>query len=70
MTTTTETLRWFKSSYSGGGGQCVEWAPGYAAATGELMVRDSKDTGGPALAFGSAAWSSFITAVRSDTFDA
>ncbi len=36
-------LEWVKSSYSGGdGGQCVEWAPAHAAATGEFLVRDSK----------------------------
>ncbi|MET7361075.1 DUF397 domain-containing protein [Streptomyces sp. NPDC005562] len=43
-------LRWVKSTYSGGeGGQCIEWAPEYARATGEFLVRDSKDPNGPTL---------------------
>ncbi|MFD8429130.1 DUF397 domain-containing protein [Streptomyces coelicoflavus] len=43
-------LRWVKSTYSGGeGGNCVEWAPAHAAATGEFLVRDSKDMCGPHL---------------------
>ncbi|MBH0245352.1 DUF397 domain-containing protein [Streptomyces cavourensis] len=41
---------WVKSTYSGGeGGQCIEWAPKHAAATGEVLVRDSKTPGGPHL---------------------
>ncbi|WP_328547550.1 DUF397 domain-containing protein [Streptomyces platensis] len=46
----TESLRWIKSSYSENGGQCIEWAPEHAAATGEFLVRDSKDPNGPHLA--------------------
>ncbi|AJC55227.1 MULTISPECIES: DUF397 domain-containing protein [Streptomyces] len=65
---TTESLRWFKSSYSGNGGQCIEWARDHAAATGEFLVRDSKNPHGPALAFETAAWSSFVSAVRGDEF--
>ncbi|MFC3347780.1 DUF397 domain-containing protein [Streptomyces echinoruber] len=43
-------LRWVKSTYSGGeGGQCIEWAPEHAAATGDFLVRDSKDPNGPHL---------------------
>lgn len=42
---------WVKSSYSNGqGGECIEWAPGHAAATGKYLVRDSKDPHGPHLA--------------------
>ncbi|MFF8367281.1 DUF397 domain-containing protein [Streptomyces lydicus] len=41
---------WVKSTYSGGeGGQCIEWAAEHAAATGEFLVRDSKDPNGPRL---------------------
>ncbi|WP_405795490.1 DUF397 domain-containing protein [Streptomyces sp. NBC_01506] len=41
---------WVKSSYSNGqGAECIEWAPQYAAATGEFLVRDSKDPNGPHL---------------------
>ncbi|MFH9297946.1 DUF397 domain-containing protein [Streptomyces sp. NPDC017520] len=42
---------WVKSSYSNGqGAECIEWAPEHAAATGEFLVRDSKDPNGPHLA--------------------
>ncbi|MFE3475346.1 MULTISPECIES: DUF397 domain-containing protein [unclassified Streptomyces] len=37
-------------SSGGEGGQCIEWAPKHAAATGEVLVRDSKTLGGPHLA--------------------
>jgi Domain of unknown function (DUF397) len=42
-------LRWVKSTYSGGEGQCIEWAPDHARATDEFLVRDSKDPNGPHL---------------------
>ncbi|MFG1806238.1 DUF397 domain-containing protein [Streptomyces sp. NPDC049040] len=62
---------WHKSSYSqGNGGECVEWAPSHVAATGEVPVRDSKDPHGPALSFSPAAWSGFVTAVKSGDFSA
>lgn len=59
-----EGAAWSKSSYSNGGGNCVEWAPNHARATGAVPVRDSKDAHGPTLAFESAAWSCFVTAVK------
>ncbi|MER8102820.1 DUF397 domain-containing protein [Kitasatospora sp. NPDC094016] len=60
--------RWRKSSYSGGnGGTCVEVADGF---TGVMPVRDSKDPFGPALLFSSAAWQSFVAAVRTGEFEA
>ncbi|MEU7179785.1 MULTISPECIES: DUF397 domain-containing protein [Streptomyces] len=44
-------VRWIKSTYSGGDeGQCIEWAPDHARATGEFLVRDSKDPDGPHVA--------------------
>ncbi|MFF3114715.1 DUF397 domain-containing protein [Kitasatospora sp. NPDC057904] len=60
------TARWVKSTYSGGGGECIEVAPGF---TGVMPVRDSKDPSGPALIFPTAAWQSFITAIRTGEFD-
>jgi hypothetical protein len=52
----TESLTWFKSSYSGEeGGNCVE----VAVSCGAIRVRDSKDPEGPAFAFDLAAWSAF-----------
>ncbi len=59
---------WVKSSFSqGNGGNCVEWAPGFAA-SGVVPVRDSKTPQNPALLLPSGAWSSFVSAVRGDMF--
>ncbi|MFB7614040.1 DUF397 domain-containing protein [Kitasatospora sp. NPDC056181] len=58
---------WRKSTYSGDAGQCIEVSPGHP---GVMPVRDSKDPSGPALVFPSAAWQSFVTAVRAGEFDA
>ncbi|MDG4534318.1 DUF397 domain-containing protein [Streptomyces sp. AV19] len=66
MRTTPDTFRtvWVKSSYSqGNGGQCVEWAPEFAA-SGVVPVRDSKRPDGSALTVSPPAWSSFIATVR------
>jgi hypothetical protein len=51
-------VNWRKSSHSGGSGTgaCVEVAF-EASAVG---VRDSKNTGGPALAFSPTAWRTFV----------
>ncbi|TVL88166.1 DUF397 domain-containing protein [Streptomyces sp. SAJ15] len=55
--------KWVKSSYSAGnGGQCVEWAPEFAA-TGAVPVRDSKNPDGPALVIAAPAWKAFVTAL-------
>jgi Domain of unknown function (DUF397) len=48
---------WHPSSYSAGHGDCVEVAP----APERVLVRDSKDPDGPALAFPTAAWRTFLT---------
>ncbi|MEV1091321.1 DUF397 domain-containing protein [Streptomyces microflavus] len=57
--------QWVKSSYSGNGGTCVEWAPRTATATGLVPVRDSKNTTGPVLSIPAAAFSAFVTGVKS-----
>jgi hypothetical protein len=50
-------LHWFKSTFSGDeGGECVEVAAERAA----VHVRDSKEHGGPQLAFTPAAWTGFV----------
>ncbi|MGW1840754.1 DUF397 domain-containing protein [Streptomyces sp. BBFR2] len=67
---TTESPRWFKSSYSGNGGQCVEVAANLAASRAIIPVRDSKDPHGPALAFPTAAFSSFVAGVKNGQFGA
>jgi hypothetical protein len=55
--------RWRKSSHSGGDeSACVE----VAALPGAVAVRDSKDPGGPALAFPRATFRTLITTIKAD----
>jgi Domain of unknown function (DUF397) len=57
---------WRKSSYSSGnGGNCVEAA---SLAVG-LLVRDSKDPDGPALAIAPADWNTFTDQVKTGALD-
>ncbi|MYZ41304.1 DUF397 domain-containing protein, partial [Streptomyces sp. SID4917] len=44
---TTESPRWFTSSYSNNGGNCVEVAANLASSRGVVPVRDSKNPSGP-----------------------
>lgn len=67
---TSEFPRWFKSSYSGNGGQCVEVATNLAASDGLVPVRDSKDPAGPVLGFPAAAFASFVGAAKAGEFRA
>ncbi|MER5490335.1 DUF397 domain-containing protein [Streptomyces sp. NPDC002454] len=69
MSSESPSLRWVKSSYSGNGGSCVEWAPD-AAVTGTVPVRDSKDLTGPVLSLPTAAFSSFVSGVKDGEFGA
>ena len=51
---------WRKSTYSGSnGGDCIE-----VAASGEILVRDTKDRDGATLGFSAQAWEKFITSVK------
>ncbi len=50
---------WRTSSYSGAHGDCVEVAPTLE----RVLVRDSKNPDGPALAVSSPAWQTFLTTV-------
>ena len=61
---TTETPRWFTSSYSENGGQCVEVATNLATPHGIVPVRDSKNVTGPALTVPAAVFSAFVAGVR------
>ncbi|MFF0504623.1 DUF397 domain-containing protein [Streptomyces fimicarius] len=70
MTSESTTPEWVKSSYSGNGGTCVEWAPRTASTTGIVPVRDSKNPGGPALAVAAEAFSSFVAGVKAGGFGA
>ncbi|GAA0334055.1 DUF397 domain-containing protein [Streptomyces blastmyceticus] len=53
---------WQKSSYSTNGGNCVEIADNIPNA---IPIRDSKNPDGPALLVTPAAWTSFLTGVKS-----
>ncbi|MFI6350508.1 DUF397 domain-containing protein [Streptomyces sp. NPDC050560] len=64
---TTETPRWFKSSYSNNGGTCVEVAANLVASRDTVPVRDSKNTSGPVLNLGADAFSSFVDGVKTGT---
>lgn len=68
MTTTTESPRWFTSSYSSNGGNCVEVAANLVATRGIVPVRDSKVPAGPVLGFGAASFASFVDGVKADGF--
>ncbi|MEE1773504.1 DUF397 domain-containing protein [Streptomyces sp. JV185] len=70
MTTTTESPRWFKSSYSDNGGACVEVAVNLVAPCGVVPVRDSKNPGGPVLNVPAASFASFVAGVRDGGFGA
>ncbi|MEV4243547.1 DUF397 domain-containing protein [Streptosporangium canum] len=54
-----------KSSYSGGGDNCVEVATNLP---GVVAVRDSKDPSGPVLTFTSAVWRDFLKGIRDGDF--
>jgi hypothetical protein len=53
--------RWRTSRYSNGQAECVEVAQ---PRPGIIAVRDSKDPGGPRLAFGPGQWRAFAVRVK------
>ncbi|MEU6976517.1 DUF397 domain-containing protein [Streptomyces sp. NPDC046371] len=65
---TTESPRWFTSSYSQTGGECVEVATNLTASHGTVPVRDSKRPAGPALNLPAAAFSTFVAGLKDDGF--
>lgn len=66
---TTESPRWFKSSYSSNGGNCIEVAANLAATHGIVPVRDSKAVDGPVVAVPDTAFAAFVAGVQGGTFD-
>ncbi|MFJ8843865.1 DUF397 domain-containing protein [Streptomyces cyaneofuscatus] len=66
----TESPRWFTSSYSNNGGDCVEVAANLAASRGIVPVRDSKAVDGPVLTVPAAVFTAFVSGVRAGTFNA
>ncbi|WP_433855727.1 DUF397 domain-containing protein [Streptomyces kronopolitis] len=65
---TSDSPRWFKSSYSSNGGDCIEVAANLVASRDVVPVRDSKDTCGPVLSFRSGSFSSFVAGVKAGDF--
>ncbi|MFD5921444.1 DUF397 domain-containing protein [Kitasatospora sp. NPDC058201] len=59
------TAWWYRSTYSGNGGNCVEIAPGFR---GLVPVRDSKDPQGPVLLLSADAFAAFVAAVQAGEF--
>ncbi|WP_405848238.1 DUF397 domain-containing protein [Streptomyces niveus] len=61
---TTESPRWFTSSYSSNGGNCVEVAANLAVTRGIVPVRDSKSTDGPVLDLPVRSFVCFVAGVK------
>ncbi|MGK8521063.1 DUF397 domain-containing protein [Nocardia asteroides] len=57
---------WYKSSHSGGHGDCVEVA--FLRGSG-VGGRDSRDSTGSALVFTASAWNAFTTGVAVGALD-
>ncbi|MFJ2903010.1 DUF397 domain-containing protein [Streptomyces sp. NPDC087212] len=52
---------WLSSTYSGNnGGECVQWAPEHAQATGVVLVRDSKTPAGPRLSLTANSFAALV----------
>ncbi|MFJ5737318.1 DUF397 domain-containing protein [Streptomyces microflavus] len=66
----TESPRWFTSSYSDNGGDCVEVAVNLVASQGIVPVRDSKRVDGPVVDVSAGVFSAFVAGVQSGKFDA
>ena len=67
MGNTLDGVIWRKSSHSGSnGGDCVEIAD---KVHGVVAVRDSKNPGGPVLAFTADDWRAFTAAIKAGEFD-
>lgn len=55
---------WFTSSYSNGGGNCVE----VAGLASSVAVRDSKAPEGPALLFSPEAFAALVSGTRASRY--
>jgi hypothetical protein len=67
---TTKSPRWFKSSYSNNGGDCIEVAANLVAPLGVVPVRDSKNPDGPVLNTSAASFATFVAGVKAGEFGA
>ncbi|MGX1909566.1 DUF397 domain-containing protein [Streptomyces phaeochromogenes] len=57
-------LHWFKSSYSGDQGECVEIAIAQTAPATTIHIRDSKTPTAPTLTVTPTTWSAFLPVAR------
>ena len=58
-------LQWRKARCSANNGACVE----AALSNGRILIRDSKDPGGPILGYRSSAWRIFTSEARIGHYD-
>ncbi|WP_405768315.1 DUF397 domain-containing protein [Streptomyces sp. NBC_01538] len=65
---TTDSPRWFTSSYSNNGGACIQVAANLVASHGIVPVRDSKDPSGPVLDIATASFVTFVAGVKAGGF--
>ncbi|MGW6013042.1 DUF397 domain-containing protein [Streptomyces sp. NPDC055210] len=56
----TTDLHWFKSSYSGDQGECLEIAIPQTTPLPTILIRDSKTPNAPTLTIAPATWSAFL----------
>jgi hypothetical protein len=62
-----ETMNWRKSTFSSGnGGECVE----VADHANRVLIRDTRDRGGPVLRITPGAWEAFAVNVKTGTLAA
>ncbi|WP_081879520.1 DUF397 domain-containing protein [Nocardia sp. NRRL WC-3656] len=65
MSADLSTAKWFKSTRSGAGKDCVEVAH---LTEGTVAVRDSKNPTGPALLFTPGEWDAFTAGIQDGKF--
>jgi hypothetical protein len=58
-------LQWRKARRSANNGACVEVTP----ANLRVLVRDSKNQGGPVMQYSRSAWRAFLHDTKKGTFD-
>lgn len=58
-------LQWRKARRSANNGACVEVAP----ANGRILIRDSKDQGGPIIQYSASSWRTFLGDAKKGQFD-
>jgi hypothetical protein len=65
---TTESPRWFTSSYSDNGGACIAVAANLVGSRGVVPVHDSKNPTGPVLNIPATSFVAFVAGVKAGGF--